>query len=237
MVPEADATAADLDATIPEVKELVSFLDGSIQVPEVRHHLWRSWGFCERHTWVQAVVEVELRGGRPFGTAILYEDLVRRAHHALDCSLVPPSVRVRWLRPRALCFTCDYLAIVKGADPGYRERTNRVNRRERTASMLEATRDEWERRSCPACLDGQGPVCRPHLLAGEPADLGEVAGLLDELSGRLEVFHRSMTWHGPTADPAQRASWVEALGWFAGWRYPAAVVRTQARGPRCSSSS
>lgn len=238
MAPEGGRGVVELDATVPEVKELVSFLDGSIQVPDIRHHLWRSWGFCERHAWIQAVVEIELRGGRPFGTAILYEDLVGRACAALCHGLVPASVRVRQLRARAFCFTCDYVAIAQGVEAAFAARTVRVNRRKRTAAILQETRTHWERRSCPSCLGGEGPTCRPHLLAGQAADLDAVAETLSDLAERLEVFHKSMTWRGPTADPSQRASWVEALGWFAGWSYPAAVVEAAgARGPACDSFS
>lgn len=63
----------------PELKELQSFLDGAIMDVGIRHHLWRSWGLCERHGWCYAVVELEIRGGRPFSTAILYEDLALRS--------------------------------------------------------------------------------------------------------------------------------------------------------------
>lgn len=51
----------DLDLSAAEVFQLYSFLDGSIMVPEVRHHLRAGWGFCPRHTWAHALVEIELK--------------------------------------------------------------------------------------------------------------------------------------------------------------------------------
>lgn len=210
---------AALDAGHQEIKELLSFLGGSIQVPEVRHHLWRGWGFCPRHAWISAVVECELRA-RPFGTTILYADLVARAACLLGAAYLPRAVRVRRLRARADCFTCQYLRIAPVPDPRSRDRTSRVNRREAVRRLLRDSRSEWEPRSCPECLGGDGPTCRLHLLGGTAASLPGVAAALDELAGRLQVLTGSMTWKGPIAPPADRASWIEALGWFAGWSYP-----------------
>lgn len=212
-----------LAASHQEVKELLGFLGGSIQVPEVRHHLWRSWGFCPRHTWICAVVECELRA-RPFGTTILYEDLVTRAACLLGASYLPRAVRLRLLRARADCYTCTYARIAHTADPRYAREVARVNRRAAFCRSVREARPEWAARSCPDCLGGDGPVCRVHLSATSAAALGEVAVALDDLAGRLHTLARSMTWQGPAATPADRASWIEALGWFAGWAYPARAL-------------
>jgi hypothetical protein len=118
--------ACDLDLTPAEVKQLRLFVRGAMMDLGVREHLWRSWGFCPRHTWAHAIVEVELVGGLPFGTAILYEDL---------------------------------------------------------------------------------------------------AGELRALARRLHVFVKSLTVDGPTATDEDRAAWVEALGFFAGWQVPLALSR------------
>lgn len=217
-----------LEITLPEVKELTSFLDGSIMVPEVRHHLWRSWGFCQRHTWLYATTEIETRGGRPFGTSILYADLVGRAAATLEQGSHPlPWPVVRWrLTTHDTCFTCDYVAGVRGqGDPACRPAQDRINRRDRTVKLIAESADLWCRLACPECLGGEGMTCRPHLLAAqdEPADRAGLARALRNLEQRLARFEKSMTWRGPAVRPAERTSWIEALGWFAGWSYTAAV--------------
>lgn len=213
-----------LDANTGEIKELLSFLDGSIQVPEVRHHLWRSWGLCPRHSWLSAVVEYELRY-RPFGTAILYADLTSRAATVLSNPLRPRAVRVRQLRSRGACYTCDYLSIYRDrSEPRLEAQRDRANDRERFSGAVADSRAEWLPRSCPDCTGGGGPVCRMHLLEGSQPPLGPTAEALNDLAGRLERYFRSLTWQGPAASPADQSSWIEALGWFSGRTYVEAFV-------------
>lgn len=106
----------------------------------------------------------------------------------------------------------------------------RVNRLVSTASLAAAEQREWRRRCCPECLVCAGPTCctcRLHLLAeGGPADRDQLAGALQDLAERVRVFVKSMTWRGPTPTPAQRASWIEVLGWFAGWDAAARLAET-----------
>src|SRR6266704_5039107 len=74
----------------------------------------------------------------------------------------------------------------------------------------------------PGCAGGEGPVCRPHLLAGVaimPARR-ELAGEPDRLSRRLYLLVKSMGWQGSPTTPEVEAAWIEALGWFAGWEFP-----------------
>lgn len=210
----------ELDLTLAEVKHLVWFLDGSIMSPDVRQHLWRSWGFCCRHTWAYAAAELELRSGFLLGLSILYEDLTGRAVAVLRRPWRSAKAR---LRATDFCFTCDYASFASG-DPLYEKRWRRINRRVKTREMLAATRNVWEPRSCPFCLGGGGIPCRPHLLAGTAAAGPEAAEALEEIRRRLDVFRASFTWRGPTATHEEKASWVEALGWFAGWEFPARVV-------------
>lgn len=101
-----------------------------------------------------------------------------------------------------------------------------------TRQWLFETRPVWERRRCPACVDqpdptsgaaGEGVWCLGHLTGpGAPAQVS-VAGLADYLAGvgvRLDALGRSMRQGAPAPSPAENASWVEALGWFAGWEFP-----------------
>lgn len=207
-----------------EVKHLWWFIvDGGIMAVDVRHHLWGSWGFCPRHTWAHAVVEMELAGGRPFSTAILYEDLTGRAARAMHRSrLLPWALRRRKLRARQVCLTCDYCLIARQvSEPLVAGLQGRVNRLARMREALAATRALWEGRACPVCTGRAGVPCRPHLLTGEAGGgLESLDAYLFGLQRRLYQFVRSMTWKGPTATPEDVVSWVEALGWFAGWEFP-----------------
>lgn len=213
---------ADLEVSIVEAKELYCFLDGSIQNPHVRHQLWRNWGHCPRHSWAFAIANCELRL-RPFQTGILYEDLTGRAARLLSRPLLPNAVARHLLRSHGSCFTCDYASLAT-PDPEYVAITQRVNRRRVITEWLAELRPWWEPRSCPFCLGGSGLVCRPHVLAGRPWDRHRTTAGLRELEGRLQTLVRSMTWNGPTATSEDRASVVEALGWFAGWSSADAIA-------------
>jgi hypothetical protein len=225
VAPWFPAETKALDVTLPEVKQMWWFLDGSIQAVEVRHHLWKSWGFCPRHTWMNAVVNVELRW-LPMSTAILYEDLTARAARTLGSPAVSDARRVRRLRPRATCFSCDFLALgpSRSGDPKFEEQQALVNGRRRTVPRLVESRGVWEPRSCPECAGGEGPVCRPHLLVGAAPPGADLPERLGDVADRLRHFVRSMTWHGPEPTAAANASFVEALGWFGGWGFPLAAI-------------
>lgn len=220
------------DLTLAEVKQLYYFLDGSIMAPDVRHQLWRSWGFCARHTWAHAIVECELRL-RPFSTSILYDDLARRAERRLSHRWLPDAMKIRQLQPRGSCFTCNYVRISEGRhDPSYANRQRLVNARAEVARLVIEAEPSWRPRSCPVCSRGDGVVCRMHLLDGVSCDLSKEASALGVLAGRLGAFVKSMTWRGPEATPEERASWVEALGWFAGWGFAESLVGSRVEGVR-----
>lgn len=206
--------------SLAEVKQLWWFFDGAIMNVGVRHHLWRSWGLCPRHAWAHGAAECELRY-KPFGTSILHEDLTRRAAQAAGRKPKQPTVARRFAS-RDVCFTCDYTSISRDGDPSFRSHQDRVNGFERTRRYFIDTRDAWESRSCPLCLGGHGLVCRQHLLQGvdPPTDLRPQ---LFALSDRLYAFVKSMTWGGKPVGPLENASWIESLGWFAGWDYPRKV--------------
>jgi hypothetical protein len=221
---EPAGAGGELRLSLPEVKQLWWFLDGAIMAPDVRAHVRRSWGFCPRHSWAFAAAEIQLRGGQPFATAILYEDLTRRAVDAVDASWRRLSGwrRASPLAPQDSCFTCDYLALEGEEDRTFRDQQDRTNQLDRVRPLLEETRREWYGLSCPLCLGGAGLVCRQHLLEGtkRPADLSDG---LSALADRLQAFVGSMTTRATPVGPLERASWVEALGWFSGWDYPARV--------------
>lgn len=76
----------------------------------------------------------------------------------------------------------------------------------------------WRRETCRACLGGNGLICRQHLIAGEDPQ-PQLVTSLEELADRLDAFLRPMTFGGPHASERERASCIEALGWFYGWDY------------------
>lgn len=219
-----------LTLSIAETKQLWWFLDGAIMNVGTRHKLWASWGLCPQHSWAHAAMEIENRGGRPFSTAILLEDLAARAVRSLRrTERLPWRMTRSQLRGTGECFTCDYQRLERSNhDPmGLQAEQRRASAMVRTRELLTASEDEWRRRSCPSCLGGEGPVCRLHiLLEGVEPPRGLLRQTVEDLSRRLHVFNRSMTWHGPQASAAERASWVEGLGWMYGWRYPAEVLST-----------
>ncbi|MCA1845641.1 MAG: hypothetical protein LC792_21090 [Actinobacteria bacterium] len=211
----------DLDWSLAEIRQLHSFLDGSIMSSLVRHHLWRSWGFCPRHTWAFGACDVDIRSTQPFSVGILYEDLTGRAAQLLGARR-PAGWLLRRLRSQGSCYTCDYLQIARGIsfENYVIDLHARANRRQRTVRQLAESRPIWEPRTCPVCFGGTGPPCRPHLLAGKAHPDRAVADYLAALTGRVRAMTKSFTWRGPKATPEERAAWVEALGWFGGWEYP-----------------
>lgn len=228
-------TAHDpLDLLPGEVKQLRAFMDGAIMEVDTRRHLWRSWGLCPRHAWAYVIVECELRA-RPLGCSILYEDLLSRALRLLTTPHLAPGATVGHLRPRATCYTCDYLAIVERrgsepGDPGLTEGVARVNTRPVFSELVLGSRTTWEGRSCPRCLHGYGPLCRPHVIQAGAAPGNKAIVSLESTLDHLHTFVKSMTWRGPERTTELEASLIEALGWFTGWQWPAAVARIATQG-------
>jgi len=217
-----------VDLSNAEVRQLTAFLNGAIMDSGVRHHLWRSWGLCERHGWAYAVLEIEVNGGRPFSTTILLADLMVRAVRLMRRTRrLPWPVPLHRLRVGAKCFTCEFVAMiarVNGAFPASEE-SAAGGQTTRFTALLKSSEALWRPLACPACGGGRGPLCRPHLLAGRPPGLREeMERYLSGLSGRLETYLRSMTWRGPVASELEGVAWIEALGWFYGWRTPLSAV-------------
>jgi hypothetical protein len=219
-------TARVCELTPAEVRYFWSFHDGSIMCVDIRERLYKSWGFCPRHTWAMAVTEPEYRTTL-HGTAILYEDLTGHAVRALRLPSLTHGAQAKRLRARAGCSCCEFLGVASRAGAKTDSKTagilKRVNRRQRFDGLLVASRPVWWARTCPICLGGDGPLCRQHILSG----VSPPPGLADELERirlGLRALADSMRWQGAPADDGARASWVEALGWFAGWQFPAAVL-------------
>ena len=228
-----------------EVRQLWSFVHGDIMAPALRGVLREALGLCPRHTWGYAAVEIELwqtgagaRGGhQPFDVSVLYEELLDHVADGLDrpATLLRPRPE-RILIPRGPCRICTEMAGPEyaGHRIGYAGSdtaalTREANALQHTRAWCRETAPIWRERACPEC-DPSAPatadptaLCRTHLAAGAPLDQAvrhAVAARLREIRYRLLGLTESMTVGGAPAGPEEDSSWVEALGFFAGWGPP-----------------
>ncbi|MDQ6753628.1 MAG: hypothetical protein M3017_09495 [Actinomycetota bacterium] len=229
-----------LELSVEEVRQLWSFVHGDIMDGAMRRYLRASLGLCPRHSWGHAVVEIELwqagagqrAGHQPFDVAVLHEDLLEFAAGELQRP-------VSWFHPGAArcpvqekpCRICVELhgTLPQGVLMGYANSDSGALAAEAnlllfTASWCRETRPVWDSRICPRCAGGtEGSrvlMCRRHLAELGPmsrADGLAVAGRLLEIRRRLLRLIDSMTDRGQPASPGDNSSWIEALGWFAGW--------------------
>lgn len=212
----------------------------------MRRLLRASLGLCPRHTWAYAVVEIELwqagagaRGGhQPFDVTVLYEDLLEHVADGLDRkdSLLhrhPDEV----LLPAAPCRICEDMASppLTGLRMGYANSntealTIEANGLAHTTTWCGETSQLWRGRVCPAC-DPDTPagvgdsvlLCRFHLASRRPLPeplRHAVASRLREIRGRMRHLTESMTDYGAPVGDEENASWIEAVGFFAGWGLP-----------------
>lgn len=237
---------APLELGAEEVRQLWSFVHGDIMDGSMRRVLRASLGLCPRHTWAYAVVEIELwqagagarAGHQPFDVTVLYEDLLEHVADGLDRkgSLLhrhPDDVLV----PVGPCRICEDMASpsLTGLRMGYANSntealTVEANGLAHTTAWCRETFPLWRDRTCPACdpdmQKGAGDpalLCRFHLAARLPLPeplRHAVASRLREVRGRMRKLTESMTDYGAQAGGKENASWIEAVGFFAGWGLP-----------------
>ncbi|QCO96571.1 hypothetical protein FCN77_01085 [Arthrobacter sp. 24S4-2] len=235
-----------LDLSVEEVRQLWSFIHGDIMDGSMRRLLRASLGLCPRHSWAYAVVEIELwqagagvRGGhQPFDVTVLYEDLLDHVADGLDrrSSLLlrrPDDV----LLPVGPCRICEDMAspALPGLRMGYANSntealTVEANGLAHTKAWCRETLPLWRSRTCPDCdpgtPEGAGdPVllCRFHLAARRPLPerlRHAVASRLRAIRKRVRHLTESMTDYGAPVGAEENASWIEAIGSFAGWGLP-----------------
>lgn len=258
-VPELPLPDAPLLLTTEEVRLLWSFVHGDIMSAPMRAWLRESLGFCARHTWAYAVVEIELwesgigaRGGhQPFDVSVLYEDLCRDAASRLTRSHGWGRRPEAALLPARPCYLCTQLTapVREGLAIGYANSNSvalaaEANLARHTRHWCSATLDTWGPLACPQCLgrpsdgDDGDSLCRLHLAeavhAGRAGDANPAGSLtaaarrLTAMADQLGAFTESMTAAGPPADAAVEVSWIVALGFFAGWRFPAFLAGAKA---------
>jgi len=234
--------------TVEEVRLLWAFVHGDIMDGGIRIQLRDSLGLCPRHTWAYAVVEIELwqtgagvrAGHQPFDVTVLYEDLL--GHVAAGLTR-PPTLFRRHpesiLTPSGPCRVCRQIAPsgYSGMRLGYAASNSAALADE--ANLLRWTREwcvetapNWMPLVCPVCqappklgrmVDEPGLLCRTHLRDLGPLSAAlreDVATRLRELQGKMHRLNASMTQFGAPATPQDDASWIETLGFFAGWGLP-----------------
>ncbi|MFS0831548.1 hypothetical protein ABC337_12895 [Arthrobacter sp. 1P04PC] len=216
----------------------------------MRRLLRASLGLCPRHAWAYAVVEVELwqagagaRGGhQPFDVTVLYEDLLE---HVADGLARRGSLLHRHpdevLLPVGPCRICADMASpeLPGLRMGYANSntealTAEANSLAYTKTWFRETSALWRTRVCPDCdpdmPDGAGELallCRFHLAGRRPLSESlrhEVASRLLGIRDRIRRLTESMTDRGAPAGAEENTSWIEAVGFFAGWGLPLFLI-------------
>jgi hypothetical protein len=195
-----------------------------------------SWGLCDRHSWGEAIVEIELsrdddgqHDRSPFALATLYEDLLTFMTYRLTVGR--SRLRGLALRGTEECLICAELLV---SEPPERPDGNvlaelhamhQSGRRVRRSARL------WQDKVCPECAEEAklartaAERCRPHLVAAGRTDAETAAELVDQLRNtryRLRELLNSRSTEVPVT-PEGDSSWIEALGWFHGWGLPLAL--------------
>jgi hypothetical protein len=188
------------------------------------------------------------RGGhQPFDVSVLYEDLLDHVAARLRRRAGPFRRDFRHvLIPRQRCPICSMInrGDLSGRDTvpiGYAgaaadDLARETNQLAYTKAWCRETWPTWQFAVCAQCAAAlsattqadaaAASLCRLHLLDRPVTSDGAhvVAAELEVIAGRLGRLNRSMTKDGPPAGEKDDASWVEALGWFAGWHVPLALA-------------
>lgn len=230
--------------SVAEVGDLWSFVHGDIMIGGIRQQLRDSLGLCPRHTWGYAAVEIELwqygagnrHGHQPFDVGVLYSDLVSDVATEL-ARAVGHARRVKHaLTPRALCRVCRDAGIGEDRPPGLGYAGSNSEALAEEANTLRYTTDwcrqtlpMWADHVCPQCSGEESDaayLCRRHIAGREaiPEDTAALVRRLHTLESHLRHLVSSMTEDGEPASGEDDASWIETLGWFAGWDVPLALA-------------
>jgi hypothetical protein len=213
--PLPGAQLRPLRLELGEASHLSWLLDSGLAHRPVAVALRDSWGLCPRHAWGLAALEAELSSGAVVATAALHAQLLARA--ARRAERQPASSLRRELAGDGGCLTCAHLATTTASGGGS---GRAVERFPRFASLLAVAAPRVRGASCPACDGGSGAVCRPHVLSGVipgralPVQLGDLARRLSGLVAASQPLRA-----------AETATWVEGLGWLAGWGFMVLLAR------------
>ena len=211
-----------------------------------------TWGYAvvEVELWIHGA---GARGGhQPFDVCVLYADLLDHVagrlraqghvfHHTLAATL----------QRHGPCRICDALgpdAEKSAPRVGYAGSNSfalaaEANELRYTTAWFAQTQDLWVTRACPECVrrdaattlaDGEphaepdtAVLCLEHVRApGAETEVSvpALSAYLAALGERVDGLGMSMRQGALSPTPAQNASWIEALGWFAGWDLPLHVT-------------
>lgn len=198
-----------------EAAHLRWLIDGTLSDPAVEASLRRAWGLCPRHAWALAALEAELTRGVAYDTTALHALVIGRAARVASTmgALTAAALRRR-IASAAGCATCEY---VSGHQPAASPRPP-TDTFPCFARLLGEAAPALARVACPACLDGEGPVCRPHLLAGVLSG-HRLAPQLRDLARRLAALRDGLVTDAHPLRGDEAVAWIEGLGWLAGWGF------------------
>ena len=207
------------------------FVQGSIMEPDVRRRLRRAWGMCQRHAWGAIAAEAAFRQNSFHGPAILYHDLMERAHRALATAgpWVAPRASRR-LGPSGPCLMCAMGFSAGSAGIVKPELVERGRDLTMIREFAADTRRYWEPTVCGACVgDGAPARCRPHLIEaaryGRGNDLAVDRALVADVLARLSTYAQSFRWECRGTDTDRdRAALLSAVGWCSGWKAGLAFI-------------
>ena len=186
-------------ASLTEVRATWALIDGDVMQPMIRRRLRRSLGFCPRHTWLHALVEVESSRAsvnpaadhQPFDSCVLYAELLGEAAVRLRTRATLRRYR-RWttrspFAAEGRCPLCEPSgtgihvpsstgSVTGSAEPEAASLPVLVNTPLEAARWCRDTLGAWESRACPRCLQETGGAS-----SAEPAE----AAVVGQSSGSL----------------------------------------------------
>ena len=208
-----------------------------------------TWGYAlvEIELWIHGAGS---RGGhQPFDVCVLYADLLEHVAGRLQSrGHVFAAPLAKTLARHGPCRVCNSLttdahdatAQVGFAGSNAVTLAAEANELRYTVEWFQQTRDVWTHRVCPMCAlrlggtgsaDVGGPedgvLCLEHVCeAGGDVttSIPALAEYLTELAVRVDALGNSMRQGATAPTPEENASWVEALGWFAGWVPPLSLA-------------
>lgn len=209
-----------------EIHYLWHFMQGTIMDPFVRNELWKSWGFCQRHTTAWLIVESAFFNWYLHGPSILLSDLIERAKSCFNRYKIPIIVAIN-LKNKKPCHMCDLGYTLDSIDTYANEAI--LSRGRNTKNILDFADENsvyWRKFVCPQCTDNQisdGILCRPHLiqelLNNNYSSFLAAKDFLSYLATQINTYSRSFRWeHHGTETKACKAALVTAAGWLNGWK-------------------
>mgnify|MGYP000963968583 CR=1 FL=1 len=206
-----------------------------------------AWGYAivEVELWVYGTGP---RGGhQPFDVCVLYGDLLEHVAARLRRRRSSVASLPCTLERRGPCWICRQLGGQDGepvrrsfAGADATALAQEANEMRYTTAWCVQTREVWEGRVCPSCRSGKAPIdrgqikepgsgavtCLRHLVS-MPSPAGSLAELVDYLestAARLDALGQTMRQGAQPPSLDEDGSWIETLGWFAGWDVPLALI-------------